>query len=174
MGDGYPLDCYDYQSTCGAKNHWTCWLLDPKNIGKQLPPTCFKYQLSAITTLFIPPCIYVFNLFSYLYFLLYISPHHCVSIIYRLHFPSISPHPKLRVLIMNLVGIYEQHLTNTFCILASNERHKFIPNSNANANTNVIVCVGLRDNAIWLQKYKYIYKKEHQYKCDSLSLSERG
>ena len=20
MGDGYPLDCYDYQSTCGAKN----------------------------------------------------------------------------------------------------------------------------------------------------------
>ena len=110
---------------------------------------------TAITTLFIPPCIYVFNLFSYLYFLLYISPHHCVSIINRLHFPSISPHPKLRVLIMNLVGIYEQHLTNTFCILASNERHKFIPNSNANANTNVIVCVGLRENAIIQQKYKY-------------------
>ena len=102
---------------------------------KTLENDCHQ-RVSIINRLQLPPSssqvAFTFELFSYLYFLLYISPHHCVSIINTLHFPSISPHPKLRVLIMNSVGIYEQHLTNTFCILASNERHKFIPNSNAN------------------------------------------
>ena len=119
-------------------------------------------RILIINKLQLPPSssqvAFTFELFSYLYFLLYISPHHCVSIINRLHFPSISPHPKLRVLIMNLVGIYQQHLTNTFCILASNGLYEFIPNSNTNANTNVIVCVDPRENAIRLQKYKYKYK----------------
>ena len=115
---------------------------------KTLENDCHQ-RVSIINRLQLPPSsskvAFTFDLFSYLYFLLYISPHHCVSIINRLHFTSISPHSKLRVLIMNSVGIYEQHLTNTFCILASNERHK----------------------------YSFPIQMPIKYKCNSLCRSER-